>query len=494
MQDLLLQFRAAAGSAARYASPRSAWLTLGRGVDGLLVACWTRPSGSGLVLVTEKAGPPVVLPERVGVRLELRSAPRRWVWPAMVALPRSRSGRRRSCSTPPEPAIPRSVCSATRPTGSTGWPPRRTPGGARAGDAGPAGATAADRAASSWSCSVRLWTVPAADRDRFLADFLPALRRAVPVVTDDETIELPAAPVPQLALAVGFRPEHRVRLDWSVRYRHRDEWRRFGIDDSTLGSGRSAGPGGRARAARRPRPAVRGAAAAGRPRSGRAVRPRTRCWAVPTPRSSCTTSCPAARAGGGGRDRRRGGRLPTGRGRPRGHRVHRGERSDRPATGSTCTSRSGSTVSWCRSRSCSSRSASGAEFLVLETGVYVPLDNPALDRLRELIEEAQALQDRDRPSSCGSAAFQTALWDELTQVGVVIGQADGGSRRSGRSPCPTATATLTTHRCRADRSATPSCGPTSATGSAGWPACGGTGWVGCSPTTWGWARRSRRWR
>ena len=58
MQDLLLQFRAAAGSAARYASPRSAWLTL----DEVSTAFWSlldQADRVGLVLVTEKAGPPV---------------------------------------------------------------------------------------------------------------------------------------------------------------------------------------------------------------------------------------------------------------------------------------------------------------------------------------------------------------------------------------------------------------------------------------------------
>ncbi len=66
----------------------------------------------------------------------------------------------------------------------------------------------------------------------------------------------------------------------------------------------------------------------------------------------------------------------------------------------------------------------GSEFLVLDTGVYVPLDNPALDRLRELIEEARSLQDRDRPEQLRLSRVQTALWDELTQVAVVMEQAD----------------------------------------------------------------------
>src|SRR4029453_5777803 len=37
------------------------------------------------------------------------------------------------------------------------------------------------------------------------------------------------------------------------------------------------------------------------------------------------------------------------------------------------------------------------DYLVLDTGVYFSLDRPELDQLRDLIEEARALQDRDRP-------------------------------------------------------------------------------------------------
>ena len=126
------------------------------------------------------------------------------------------------------------------------------------------------------------------------------------------------------------------------------------------------------------------------------------------------------------------------------------------------------------SRTCSSRSARG-EFLILETGVYLPLDDPTLDRLRELIEEARSLQDRDRPGQLRISRFQTALWDELTQVGVVLGQADRGSRRCGPLLRPTPTGWPTRLRGRAGGLRAPSCGRTSGTGSAGWPGCGGTG-------------------
>ena len=86
--------------------------------------------------------------------------------------------------------------------------------------------------------------------------------------------------------------------------------------------------------------------------------------------------------------------------------------------------------------------STGAEFLVLETGVYVSLDSPALDRLRELIEEARVLQDRDeRGSRLRINRFQTALWDELTQVAVVMGQADAWQRTVRALAAPEVSAT-----------------------------------------------------
>ena len=63
------------------------------------------------------------------------------------------------------------------------------------------------------------------------------------------------------------------------------------------------------------------------------------------------------------------------------------------------------------------------DYLILNTGVYFSLDRPELDQLRNLIEEARALQDRDRPT-LRISRFQVGLWDELIKLGVVVGQAE----------------------------------------------------------------------
>ena len=372
----------------------------------------------GLVLVTEKAGPPVVLSKRVGVHLDLRSAPDGGL-AGVVALPR-------------EVWAPAELFEATEtgdPTfGLVGEPAHgaywlaapATPGGAREVVLGrlerplPKELRRLVEQRSSLE-------VPAEDRERFLSDFLPALRRAVPVVTADETIELPTAPVPQVALAVGFRPEHRVRLDWSVRYHHGGEWRHFGVDDSPLGSG-----------------GLRDVAAE-----------RALLTALDLPYGELPQLAdpdwphrPAAHALLGGAHAAQFVHDVLPRLIEDGVAVatdgevidYRPAENDPEVTVSTAGTEAsdwfdlhvqvrvdGELVPF---EELFVALSQGAEFLVLETGVYVPLDNPALDRLRELIEEAQSLQDRDRPQQLRISRVQTALWDELTQVATVMGQAD----------------------------------------------------------------------
>jgi len=421
VQDLLLQLRAAAGSAARYASPRSAWLSL----EEVSTAFWSLLEGAerfGLELVTEKAGPPTVLPERVGVRLELRSAPD--------------GGLTGDIGLPDQVWAPAELFDATEvgePTfGLLGDPAHgvywlstpSVPGGPRR-------LTLArlERALPTELRRVVLQrsalAVPAADRDRFLTDYLPALRRAVPVTAHDETIELPATPVPQLVLGVGFRPEHRIRLDWSVRYRHRDDWRRFGIDDSTLGSA-----GLRDLAAERQLLAGLDLPYGELPQLADPDRPRR----------------PAAHALLGDVHAARFVHDLLPRLIEQGVAVetdgdvvdYRPAEGDPEVTVSTAASSSDPTESsdWfdlhiqvrvdgelVPFEDLFVALSTGAEFLILDTGVYLPLDNPTLDRLRKLIEEARALQDRARPQ-LRISRFQTALWDELTQVATVLGQAD----------------------------------------------------------------------
>ena len=60
--------------------------------------------------------------------------------------------------------------------------------------------------------------VPAADEGRFWTDFGPQLRQQVTLASSDGSVRLPEAVPPTLALTVEFEPDHRIRLDWMVRY------------------------------------------------------------------------------------------------------------------------------------------------------------------------------------------------------------------------------------------------------------------------------------
>src|SRR4029077_19520266 len=66
--------------------------------------------------------------------------------------------------------------------------------------------------------------------------------------------------------------------------------------------------------------------------------------------------------------------------------------------------------------------------LLLADGTYFSLDKPELRTLRQLIEEARALQDT--PSAgLRISRFQAGLWEELAALGVVERQ--GAAWRGG---------------------------------------------------------------
>lgn len=423
VRELLLQLRAAAGSAARFSSPRSAWLAL----DEASTMVWwllANAGRAGLTLVGDKGSRPVVRAERVSVRLELAAA--------------ADGGLRGRVGLPAEVLLPSELFEVpqSNPTfGLLGKPAHgaywlaapATPGGPR--DLVLARLTRP--LPTELQRLVQHQTtiqIPPEDRDRFLADHLPALRRAVPVISDDPALELPVPPLPELVLRVGFRPERRVRLDWLVVYRPSSQdltgesERRFGIDESMTASN----------GLRDPLAEQELLAALDLPYDE-----------LPQLVDPDVPRRPAAHALLGGlhaaqfvhdvlpRLVEQGVLIETD-----GEVVdYRPARSDPEVAVSTTSTESsdwfdlhvlvridGEPVPFDQLFVALS---TGAESLVLETGVYVSLDNPALDRLRELIDEAQLLQDRDiGGSQLRINRFQTALWDELTQVAVVLGQAD----------------------------------------------------------------------
>ena len=428
VRELLLQLRAAAGSAARFSSPRSAWLALD---DASTMIWWLLATAgrAGLTLVGEKGGRPTVLTERVAIRLELATA--------------DDGGLRGTVGLPTDLLEPSGLFEAV-PDVESGQHPGPAFGllgnpahgaywlAAPTTPEGPRDLVLARLVHPLPTELHRLVQqqatiqVPPEDRERFLADYLPALRRAVPVVSDDPALVLPEAPVPELVLRVGFRPEHRVRLDWTVRYRRSEQGgaeepeQRFGIDESPAGSSGLRDP----------------------------VAEHDLLAALDLPYGELPQLAdpdvprrPAAHALLGGSHAAQFVHDVL----PRlieqdvvvetdGEVVdYRPAANDPEITVSTTATEAsdwfdlhvlvridGEPVPFDELFVALS---TGAEFLVLETGVYVPLDSPALDRLRELIEEARALQDRDRPQ-LRISRFQTALWDELTQVAVVMNQAD----------------------------------------------------------------------
>ena len=71
-------------------------------------------------------------------------------------------------------------------------------------------------------------------------------------------------------------------------------------------------------------------------------------------------------------------------------------------------------------------------YLVLDSGTWIDLDRPELDRLRELIDEARALIDADGEGPVRINPFQTSWWDELTTFGVVASQSVRWKERVSR--------------------------------------------------------------
>jgi superfamily II DNA or RNA helicase len=77
--------------------------------------------------------------------------------------------------------------------------------------------------------------IPAGDRDRFLQEWYPGLRRTVPVISADGSVELPEAPRPRLAVTVRYPGDGGVWVGWSVGYGRRS----FALDEPLApGSGR----------------------------------------------------------------------------------------------------------------------------------------------------------------------------------------------------------------------------------------------------------------
>ena len=267
--------------------------------------------------------------------------------------------------------------------------------------------------------------VPAADRERFLADFYPALRRVLPVRSSDGSVELPELAPPQLCLRVEHAGDHRARLAWSVQYRTGDHVRRLplaGEDDAGSDPTRDAAAEERlVRSLPLPTDRLPGLWHGG---AERRLAPTAELRGMDTVVLATEVLPRLADAGV----------LMEVTGRPPDYRqteaapvVHvsatEGEGTDWFDLGVTV-SVEGEEIPFAP---LFAALVAGDSHLVLPSGTWFDIRRPEFDRLRSLIEEARALQDADRPG-LRISRYQAGLWEELVELGVVAEQSERWAR------------------------------------------------------------------
>ena len=405
-RELLLQFRAAAGAGARYALPRTPWLSLGT-VTSAFWALLDQAAAADLALIAAK---PLLGPlrsdERASVTLDIRRAGAA----GLLVGPQVVLGGRRlelpSVGVLGEPAHGIFTL-ATDADGTERLLVARLE-------------SMLSRELRQLVVDARPLVVPARDEARFLADFVPELRHKVGLGSHDSSVALPEQVVPVLRLQVGFQPGHRLSLDWSVRYDTGEQRRHYGLDEPVQRPGPRESAAEAALVAALPLPYDELPVLAV-PRSD-----------PPRPAAHVELSEAAALTFV---DRVLGGLEQAGVAVELAGEVVAYRRSEaEPAVAVSTRERDGSAdwfdlhiqvsvegeqVPFDQLFVALSR---GDQFLVLETGVYFALDRPELQRLRTLIEESKELAEHDRRDEAVLTInrAQASLWQDLVGLGTVL--------------------------------------------------------------------------
>nr|WP_294690286.1 DEAD/DEAH box helicase [uncultured Friedmanniella sp.] len=405
-RELLLQFRAAAGAGARYALPRTPWLSLGT-VTSAFWALLDQAASADLALIAAK---PLLGPLRSAGRASVTLDVRRAGAAGLLVGPRVMLGGRRlelpSVGVLGEPAHGIFTVSVEA-DGTERLLVARLE-------------SMLSRELRQLVVDARPLVVPARDEARFLTDFAPELRRKVGLGSNDGSVALPERVLPVLQLQVAFQPGHRLRLDWSVRYDTGEQRYEYALDEPVQR------PGPRDAAAE-----AELAAALPLPYQELPV------LAVPgsdPPRPAAQVELSEA-AALTFLDRVLGSLEQAGVALELTGEVVAYRRSDaEPAVALSARERDGS-ADWFDLHIQVSVEGEqvpfdqlfvaltrGDEFLVLETGVYFALDRPELQRLRTLIEESKELTEHDRESEAVLTLnrAQASLWQDLVGLGTVL--------------------------------------------------------------------------
>ena len=405
-RELLLQFRAAAGASARYALPRTAWLSLGT-VSSAFWGLLDQAATTGLtILAVKPLLGPIRSEHRASVVLDAQRNPSVGLLVGARVLLDDRELELSSLGVLGEPAhgifhVGEEVAGVQE--------------------------LVVARLDELLSRELRQFVVdphsvliPAEDEARFLTDFVPRLRQKINITSADRSVRLPDYVEPILGVTVHFRPEHRVRLDWTVHYDRIGGTETYGIDDPPKPQSiRDLGEEQRKLVALQlPYGEIPQLASWGKERP---PRPAPHVLLDGLAALTFVEQVLPQLEGEGVRIVLDG-------------EVREYRKTTSPPSVEVAAVERPNSADWFDLRVKVSIDGEvipfedlfvalteGQDFLILETGVYFSLDRPEFVQLRELIEESKALHDHHRPE-LSISRFQASLWEELTNLGVAIDQ------------------------------------------------------------------------
>ncbi|MBA8795726.1 superfamily II DNA or RNA helicase [Friedmanniella endophytica] len=283
-----------------------------------------------------------------------------------------------------------------------------------------------DAALQEWLEQQGSLRVPGTDRDRLLTEYVPRLGRRVPLTSHDRSVPLPELPAPRIGLELRHGAAGEVRLGWSVVYRVGEVVHRLDPVDRADGTTLRDLPAetrGWHRVAEEtglfehwPRLLNR--------RGHPEPRPDATLHGLDGARF-CAETLPALVAAGvevsqlgPERDYRRSDSAPV-------IEFSTVEIEDGGAASDwfdlvVDVKIDGELVPFDLLFTALAR---GDDHLILETGVFFSLDRPEFAELATLIDEARALQDRERRGLRINVS-QQSLWDDLVACGTVGAQAE----------------------------------------------------------------------